>query len=115
MAKPEWGIKRLCQGCGAKFYDFRRSPIPCPKCGVEFELQAPAKPRRARPTAAPVKAKAAVVAAVVGTASGDDDGDDTIKDLTPVVDDDLPEDASELGEDQADMAEVVIGEDDEET
>ncbi|WP_339852442.1 FYDLN acid domain-containing protein, partial [uncultured Nisaea sp.] len=32
MAKPEWGIKRTCQSCGARFYDLMKSPIVCPKC-----------------------------------------------------------------------------------
>ena len=35
MAKPEWGTKRICQSCGARFYDFGRSPITCPACGAE--------------------------------------------------------------------------------
>ena len=37
MAKPEWGIKRICQACGKKFYDLKNSPIMCPYCGVEFD------------------------------------------------------------------------------
>ncbi|MBS40845.1 MAG: TIGR02300 family protein [Rhodospirillales bacterium] len=36
MVKPEWGIKRICQSCNARFYDMRRSPIVCPVCGTEF-------------------------------------------------------------------------------
>ncbi|MGB0671459.1 MAG: TIGR02300 family protein, partial [Rhodospirillales bacterium] len=32
MAKPEWGTKRACQSCGARFYDLGRNPIVCPKC-----------------------------------------------------------------------------------
>ena len=32
MAKPEWGTKRTGP-CGAKFYDFNKSPIICPSCG----------------------------------------------------------------------------------
>ena len=30
MAKPEWGIKRVCQSCATKFYDLGRSPIAYP-------------------------------------------------------------------------------------
>ena len=33
MSKPELGTKRLCGGCGAKFYDLNKDPITCPKCG----------------------------------------------------------------------------------
>ena len=34
MAKPEWGTKRIGP-CGAKFYDFNKSPVICPNCGGE--------------------------------------------------------------------------------
>jgi len=50
VAKPELGIKRLCAGCGAKFYDLNRDPITCPKCGTVFEV-ATISPR-GRPDAA---------------------------------------------------------------
>ena len=36
MAKPDLGTKRLCAGCGAKFYDLNRTPIVCPKCETQF-------------------------------------------------------------------------------
>ena len=39
MAKPEWGTKRICQSCGARFYDFGRSPIVCPACSAVFDLE----------------------------------------------------------------------------
>ncbi|WP_417768022.1 TIGR02300 family protein [Stappia sp.] len=38
VAKPELGTKRLCGGCGAKYYDLNRDPITCPKCGTVFVL-----------------------------------------------------------------------------
>jgi uncharacterized protein (TIGR02300 family) len=38
VAKPELGTKRLCAGCGAKYYDLGKSPITCPKCGTVFEV-----------------------------------------------------------------------------
>ncbi len=40
MAKPDLGIKRQCQNCGAKFFDLGRSPILCPKCGTTFQAAA---------------------------------------------------------------------------
>ena len=40
VAKPEWGVKRTCQSCSAVFYDMRRSPIACPKCGTEYDPEA---------------------------------------------------------------------------
>ena len=54
MAKPELGTKRLCAGCGAKFYDLNKDPIHCPKCGVVYEVAVAARPSRAEPVAAPV-------------------------------------------------------------
>ncbi len=57
MAKPEWGVKRLCQSCATKFYDLRRSPIACPQCGARFDPEALLKSRRSRPTAATKPAK----------------------------------------------------------
>ena len=38
MAKPELGTKRLCAGCGAKYYDLNKDPITCPKCGTVYEV-----------------------------------------------------------------------------
>jgi len=54
VAKPELGTKRLCAGCGAKFYDLNKDPIHCPKCGVLYEVAVAARPSRAEPVAAPV-------------------------------------------------------------
>lgn len=48
LAKPEWGIKRICQACGIRFYDFQKSPIVCPKCATPFDPEAVLKSRRAR-------------------------------------------------------------------
>lgn len=54
MAKPEWGVKRTCAACAARFYDFSKRPILCPSCGAEFLPDAALKPRRTR--AAPAAA-----------------------------------------------------------
>jgi uncharacterized protein (TIGR02300 family) len=40
VAKPELGMKRQCQNCGAKFFDLSRDPIVCPKCGTTFQVTA---------------------------------------------------------------------------
>jgi uncharacterized protein (TIGR02300 family) len=58
VAKPELGTKRLCAGCGAKFYDLNKDPIVCPKCGTVYEIAVVAP--RGRPDAA---ARAAAVQA----------------------------------------------------
>ncbi len=60
MAKPEWGSKRICLSCGARFYDMNREPITCPACSAVLDPVVQSRPRRSR--AAP---KLAVVAAAV--------------------------------------------------
>ena len=111
MSKPEWGTKRTCQGCGARFYDLNRAQIVCPKCGTENSPEPPAKLRRAvaRPAEPPrpVPPVAAVEASSIaeeGPAPDlDEDKDEAAKDEeeTEVI-----EDASDLGEDEDDVAEV---------
>ena len=82
MAKPEWGLKRSCLSCGARFYDMQRDPIICPSCEAEFDPLALVRPRRARAAASQAKAKAEEKAAgSEETASEDeellvDDNDD---------------------------------------
>ena len=66
MSKEIRGTKRLCQSCGAKFYDLGRSPVVCPACGAEFVLEEPkakpepevAKPEPAKAAAEPAKPEA---------------------------------------------------------
>src|SRR6185295_2741004 len=58
VAKPDLGTKRLCAGCGAKFYDLNRTPIVCPKCETVFVV--PVVTSRARPEAKPVPVAAPV-------------------------------------------------------
>jgi uncharacterized protein (TIGR02300 family) len=54
LAKPNLGTKRLCQNCGAKFYDLSKTPIVCPKCETVFvvaPVSSRAKPEAARAAA----------------------------------------------------------------
>ncbi len=120
MAKPEWGVKRLCQSCTTKFYDLGRSPIACPQCGARFDPEALLKSRRSRPTAAPKPAKPlAKVTVADETERSDDESpdkssvdpggeDQTLKKIADDVDDDpVKEDTPELGGD-ADRSDVVV-------
>ena len=115
MAKPEWGVKRLCQSCATKFYDLSRSPIACPQCGARFDPEALLKSRRNRPTAAPKPAKPPASApAAVETESPDKSSaepgeeDQSLKDTADDDDDDsVIQDTSELGGD-ADLSDVVV-------
>ena len=50
MAKPEWGTKRICPNCGARYYDLNRDGGPiCPKCHTAYDPDTLLKTRRARP------------------------------------------------------------------
>ncbi len=48
MAKPEWGIKRICSSCGTKYYDLNKSDIVCPSCGAKFDPSYYLKTRKAK-------------------------------------------------------------------
>jgi uncharacterized protein (TIGR02300 family) len=37
MDKKDWGVRRVCLTCGARFYDFSKSPIICPSCSAVFD------------------------------------------------------------------------------
>lgn len=120
MANPEWGTKRICQNCGAKFYDLQREPIVCPKCHTEYDPEAFLKTRRARTPVAADKEAAPIVAAgdveldADEVEIPDDEEGAVVAAGTDEEDEDLIEDASELGEDEDDMAEVIENVDDEE-
>ncbi len=110
MAKPNWGLKRTCAACGARFYDLEKDPILCPKCGVEFDPEAVLKTKRAKAAPAP---RPVPVAPVVEA-----------EDIEPIEEevaaegeekeDEVIEDTSELGEDDEDVAEVRDNVDEEE-
>lgn len=107
MAKPEWGMKRSCTHCGARFYDLNKSPIICPKCGAENEAEVPLKIRRTKDTKVAKPAKVAVP---------DDETEEEDLGVEDNDDEDVIEDTTDLGEDDEDMSEVmehVESEDDE--
>ena len=113
MAKPEWGSKRICQSCGAKFYDLGKTPIVCPSCATTFDPEAVLKSRRGK---APVqKEKARPVKSKVDEqhdeAVMEDDDIALDEDDEAEGEEDL-EDASELGEDDI---EVEVEQEDKET
>lgn len=100
MAKLEWGTKRTCTGCGAKFYDFSNTPILCPACGVEFQVEL--RPRRVREEVrqAPKPAKPAPI---------EDDVDEEEDDDLLLDDDDDEDEDAEV----ADNVLAAEGDDDE--
>ncbi len=115
MVKRKWGVKRTCQGCGARFYDLNRERPQCPRCGTEHVAGNPPKARhRAVPPEPPPAVEPGPVPppedehvvpleGVVETVEDDDDDDlEEVK----AGDDSLIEDASELREDDDDVSEV---------
>ncbi len=48
MAKPMWGVKRICLACNTKYYDLKKSPIICPSCGTEFDPENYLKSRKGK-------------------------------------------------------------------
>lgn len=51
MVKPEWGVRRTCQSCSEKYYDLRKSPATCPKCGTIYEMILSGRGRRSKASA----------------------------------------------------------------
>ena len=126
MAKPEWGTKRICQSCGARFYDFGRSPITCPSCGAVFDLEILNRARRERPSSRIVAAAATGIVADEAELEPEAEAEEVdeevaIEEDEAVIeteddaeeDESLIEDVSELGEDE-DMSDVIEGGIDEE-
>jgi uncharacterized protein (TIGR02300 family) len=114
VVKADLGQKRVCNSCAAKFYDLNKDPIICPKCGTEFDAAAVIKPRRTRTAAEDKpKAKKAPKIAEVEAEVPDPEIDDAAAVDDEEEEEGVIEDASELGEDEDDMAEVIENVDEE--
>lgn len=92
MAKPEWGLKRMCLSCGAKFYDLQRDPILCPSCGTQFDPEAAVKLKRGRPVVSEEKKKVEK-----------SDGGDVELLETDDIEDDIDDDDEDVLEDTSDL------------
>jgi len=101
VAKPEWGTKRLCPGCGERFYDMKRKPVSCPSCNSAVSVEPLLKPRRPAPAKeAPAPVKVEAKAKINDLDDDDDDDDDdvidevaAIADVEDIEDDDDDDDA----------------------
>lgn len=107
MAKAEWGLKRICHGCTAHFYDLKKSPILCPKCGDTFD---PELSTRGRRRGASKDAPSITLVELDPTLDANFIDPDLLEsEGTEGVDDDVMEDASDLGgeEELSDVMEHV--------
>jgi uncharacterized protein (TIGR02300 family) len=102
VVKVEWGTKRSCQGCGARFYDLLKSPILCPKCGTTFEIQTSGRGRRGRLSVDVAKDISLDSSLLVEDIDLVEDGESNLAD-----DNGLMEDTSDLGEDLDDIPDVL--------
>lgn len=106
MPKEEWGTKRMCPHCGARFYDLQNDPMTCPACGAEFTAESLVAGRgRAmitEKTAARGAAEDDVIDADDDLDTGDTEGD---------LDDDLLEDDDDADVSLDEIADVADEED----
>jgi len=93
VADPR-GLKRICNGCGARFYDMNKRPIICPACGTEFTGDIQVKTRRSR-------VAAATEGQVDEKTTKDNSNEDELEDDNVVSLDDAEQDEAGDDEDEA--------------
>jgi uncharacterized protein (TIGR02300 family) len=110
MSKPARGTKRVCQSCGARFYDLGRSPIVCPLCQAVYQVAPPATRRAERP--APVEVvRPKPVEPEIEPATLEGPETISLEDVDEAVDEAVIEaEIADLGEDEAEIP--AAGEDD---
>ncbi len=111
MAKSDWGEKRECQECQARFYDLKRDPIMCPKCEAVVRVE---PPKRMRPVAKKQAVEAPKVAAIAEIESDvEKSEEDLVDDELVEVESDGSENNEESGEDDLieDTSDLGQGED----
>ncbi|MEI7609579.1 MAG: TIGR02300 family protein [Rhodospirillaceae bacterium] len=125
MAKPEWGVKRICQSCSGRYYDFLKSPQICPTCGTTYDPEAALKSRRARPAPIETKPKKIPLAVLQGLGvdvASDEIALELVDDAAPAADiaealdgddEEEPEDVPELDDGGDGLEDVIVIEDDE--
>jgi len=89
VAKAEWGQKRICPSCSARYYDMKKNPPVCPTCGTVFDPEILLRARRGRSAEKKVAPVPEEIIEDIPAVEGEE-GEDT-----------LIEDAEELGEDGA--------------
>ncbi|MGB1160871.1 MAG: TIGR02300 family protein [Alphaproteobacteria bacterium] len=101
--EEEYGTKRICQNCAARYYDLKNEPPVCPSCGTEYDPEAVMRSRRGRVAAAAVASAKDEVSPDVeledaAKPASDDDEDDEDEEVTAVALDEVDEDTLEDGD-----------------
>lgn len=104
MVKVEWGTKRACQNCAARFYDLRRSPIVCPKCDTVYEIAVTTRKSRKGAAAEDLKVLPLSEEELLNSEIGIE---------TDIVDDDLMEEDDDLDANLDGVVDVIADEDNE--
>ena len=119
MAKTAWGMKRACQGCGARFYDLQRNPIVCPKCATVYDPDSAQRTRRSRGAVAPAKPSPPRPIVPVKFEAPEEAAAGIGEEIEPleegVESDEVIEDTEDLPADENEVAEVIENVDNEET
>lgn len=102
LAADPRGLKRICNGCGARFYDLNKRPIICPSCDLEFTGEIQVKTRRGKVAAA---TEGQIEEKTAKAAANDEDGE--IEAEVEVVS--LDDAEAPAADDSDDEAEEVAG------
>ncbi len=108
MSKPARGIKRVCQSCGARFYDLGRTPIVCPSCQTVYQVTQPTSRRGERAPVPEVRAKVEPEVEAVTLEGPETISLEEVEEAGEVAVDD--EEIVDLGEDEAEIP--AAGDDD---
>lgn len=95
MGRPELGSKFQCTSCHERSYDLNRTPVVCPRCGVQ---QAPHVPRVTRPPREPRSFRSTPAPLI-------DDSPVQAEDIAEEPDEDADEDAEDEVDSEPDAAE----------
>ncbi len=105
MVKPEWGVKRTCPKCSARFYDLGKDePVTCIACGASWTPEPVLKSKQ------PMPFEPAAPSAKVAAANEDLAAEDLAidEDEEPSADDEV-----DLGTGDDDLGVETAGEEDE--
>ncbi len=109
MAKASLGTKRICTSCHQPFYDLNKNPAHCPSCGHNFDptevLRTRAKTRAPEEVKKVEEVKVVPVKDVEAPEAGDVPDPEAADD--DEEDEELLEDASDLGGDEDAVSEVI--------